>query len=1119
MNPLTRVLLTWLIAIVFIFSLNTTVSADHTWMPYNSHYVFGKGNIDSEMYNTSGSYTWTDPNGTTQINISITGGGGGGSGSYLNTDQYYGGLGGSAGSNNATTLYSVTPNTQYTLTIGAGGSGGNGGSGHTCPPGIAGTSTTAFGLVANGAAAQTTCQNGGIVYGGNGANGNLEGVSDAQPGVITAGVGRYGYPGSGSGSGGGGGGVSSGGSTFGGGKGSTGVVFINYTNPYSVNISYTPSMPYSPNTIIFNDTSAWQSPTNFNWSFGDGTFSYTDNTTHVYTTAGVYTVTFTLTNASNVQQTSTIVVYNSIKPYLWTSFNGHFRAIIGSNGYELYNQTGTFSWTDPSYVTTVNEIDLVGGGGGGADAIIGLTGGSGGGAGSVTSLYGTAVTPGSTYTNLIIGAGGSGGNNTILNGSYGATTYGFSTSSNGGYGGNLTNNALGGGNGLLGDFDLQSYFDAQNGTGDYDTLNNGVFPIVGSNFNAGGNGYGSGGGGGGVSSGVGGNGANGAILLQYTIPVPIPSFTSNVTTGLNPLGVQFNDTSSALGSPATVWNWSFGDGTWQNGSTQNATHQYISSGLFTVTLLENNTVGSNSTTVNNYINVIPPTMLPSFTSNVTVATTTQVVQFNDTSNTISGVLPQMWNWSFGDGTWFNTTSVASKNATHMFSVIGPYNVGLTTSNTTYSVTNTTTQFGYIQSIFTPATNAGEFYIPGVVYVTPGNTTVTGIQITLLNISSSYSASYTSQNDGSFGFGDLQNGNYEVQVNTSGYYTATSGTITINNANATPVQMYIISNSQASSAFALKYPPGVVTFHVMSSLGSPLSGVNISAYAVQTSAGNYVYLAQLFGYPLTTTPIQNTLLNLVTDYQGNALATVLSSVTYQMNFSYPGYQNYSILSSPSGAYYNVIMQPNGVSEYTSMNSLSNWLVDAVNLTAVPNVNSPTTGQILVNLVDTSGTTTNGYIVVSQINTSVINSSVQTTFYNQSFTGNSTNNVATLSNVSGQSYTVTAIMNTTSNGIQTINVVVSFPQAPTPLAPLEQLGIPSYLFGFGIILLTAMVAGYSTAPSVSLVCSFEAWIFFGMGWFTSFDRSLPGGATLVVVIITLMSVASFLYLFASRKKGGY
>jgi len=78
-----------------------------------------------------------------------------------------------------------------------------------------------------------------------------------------------------------------------------------------------------------------------------------------------------------------------------------------------------------------------------------------------------------------------------------------------------------------------------------------------------------------------------------------------------------------------------------------------------------------------------------FTSNVTIQTVyPMVVQFNDTSSNS----PTTWNWSFGDGTWFNTTNVALSNATYTYAAAGKYTVNLTVNNTDGSNTKSVTEY-------------------------------------------------------------------------------------------------------------------------------------------------------------------------------------------------------------------------------------------------------------------------------------------------------------------------------------------------------------------------------------------------------------------------------------------
>lgn len=85
----------------------------------------------------------------------------------------------------------------------------------------------------------------------------------------------------------------------------------------------------------------------------------------------------------------------------------------------------------------------------------------------------------------------------------------------------------------------------------------------------------------------------------------------------------------------------------------------------------------------------PPAPVASFTGAPRSGTVPLTVQFNDSSSHT----PLVWNWSFGDGAWYNTTAAASRNASHQYAAAGTYTVGLTVSNTGGS--DTATSSGYI----------------------------------------------------------------------------------------------------------------------------------------------------------------------------------------------------------------------------------------------------------------------------------------------------------------------------------------------------------------------------------------------------------------------------------------
>ena len=78
-------------------------------------------------------------------------------------------------------------------------------------------------------------------------------------------------------------------------------------------------------------------------------------------------------------------------------------------------------------------------------------------------------------------------------------------------------------------------------------------------------------------------------------PVPIVSFIVNTRSGLAPLEVTFTDTTT--GNDITTWNWSFGDGTWENRtSSTNPVHVY-GVGTWYPILTVTNSSGSNTSLV------------------------------------------------------------------------------------------------------------------------------------------------------------------------------------------------------------------------------------------------------------------------------------------------------------------------------------------------------------------------------------------------------------------------------------------------------------------------------------------------------------------------------------------
>ncbi len=100
-------------------------------------------------------------------------------------------------------------------------------------------------------------------------------------------------------------------------------------------------------------------------------------------------------------------------------------------------------------------------------------------------------------------------------------------------------------------------------------------------------------------------------------------------------------------------------------------------------------------TINYDVAVTPP--VASFTTNTTSGTAPLTVQFNDTSSNS----PTSWNWSVGDGNWYNTTVFGARNGTYTYTNPGSYTAQLTVAN---AGGQSTTNPGTTITVTSPAVN-------------------------------------------------------------------------------------------------------------------------------------------------------------------------------------------------------------------------------------------------------------------------------------------------------------------------------------------------------------------------------------------------------------------------------
>ena len=170
-------------------------------------------------------------------------------------------------------------------------------------------------------------------------------------------------------------------------------------------------------------------------------------------------------------------------------------------------------------------------------------------------------------------------------------------------------------------------------------------------------------------------------ILAYEVllpPPPVVVISADVTSGCEPLDVQFTDQSS---NNPTSWTWTFENGTPASSDLQNPLVSFNTAGVYTVTLTASNPGGTDTQTFTDYIEVIP-TAISNFSSVSTGLTVdfTNLSQFADT-----------YSWDFGDG-----NSSTLENPTHTYNASGDYTVILTVSNGCGSAT-----FSQVISVLVP----------------------------------------------------------------------------------------------------------------------------------------------------------------------------------------------------------------------------------------------------------------------------------------------------------------------------------------------------------------------------------------------------------------------------------
>ncbi|WP_292381693.1 PKD domain-containing protein [Methanosarcina sp. UBA289] len=523
--------------------------------------------------------------------------------------------------------------------------------------------------------------------------------------------------------------------------------------------SASPTSGKTPLSVSFTDQSIG-SPTSWNWTFGDGSYSTEKNPVHIYKKSGKYSVTLILNETGN----SSTVTKSSY--------------IIASNGYEA--PVAAFSASSASGKTphTVTFTDQS--------------------TGSPTSwkwnfgdgAYSTGKNPVHTYSkpglySVTLTASNEDGSNRLTKSSYiivssilNAPATNFSASPTSGkvpLAVGFTDQSTGSPTSWKWNFGDGSNSTDKNPVHIYNK--SGLYSVTLTASN---------------EKGSNALTKSGYIAVSGVLNTPTTSFSASPTSGKAPITVDFTDQST--GSP-TSWKWNFGDGS--NSTDKNPVHTYNESGLYAVKLTANNANGSDALTKTSYIAVsgVLNTSATSFTASPTSGKAPLNVSFTDQS--IGS--PMLWKWNFGDGS--NSTET---NPVHTYNKSGNYTVALTTTNAGGSDKVQKSRYINVISENDSVASNPDYIVPTTAF--SGTPTVGSTPLTV---------SFTDQSTGSptawrWNFGDGSNSTDKNPVHKyskSGLYSVALTASNANGSDALTKTSYIyVSNTLAAPVTSFSASP-------------------------------------------------------------------------------------------------------------------------------------------------------------------------------------------------------------------------------------------------------------------------------------------------------------------------
>lgn len=172
--------------------------------------------------------------------------------------------------------------------------------------------------------------------------------------------------------------------------------------------------------------------------------------------------------------------------------------------------------------------------------------------------------------------------------------------------------------------------------------------------------------------------------LVRVLDGPTAQFTPSFPYGCTPFDVQFTDASVPTSAPIVSWQWSFGDG--NTSTARNPGHTYVNPGVYTVRL----TVTDNRGCPHTFTRTVEALRRPTanFLSTDTLGCAVHTAAFSDLTLGVNPITA--WEWSFGDG---NTSNV--QNPVHNYQNDGLFTVSLIAIDY-YGCRDTMTRNNYVR---------------------------------------------------------------------------------------------------------------------------------------------------------------------------------------------------------------------------------------------------------------------------------------------------------------------------------------------------------------------------------------------------------------------------------------